>query len=968
MKNLKPLLTSILLLGLAWPAAATEFYVAPNGTAGGNGTQTQPWDLQTALNQPSTVKPGDTIWLRGGTYQVGGVWTVFHSALTGAANQPITVRQYPGEHATINGSLFQYTGGWVNYWGFEIMNAYPTHATSEYGPWPTAFQVSLNGKTVDQCVSGVDLRVPNVNLINLVVHDNIGGGFGVDTSALNSQIYGCLSYYNGWQGGDRGHGHGTYSQNADPSTATIEDSIFFENYALGIQITGSGSSPTTDNFRVVGNAVFFNGNISSQHQQNLLLGAYAGVSKNPIVISNYVYDTQGSTSDTFIGYDGGDSDAVVQNNYFQTSAMFSPIASGMVVSGNTFLGGTVLLTQSSFPNNNYSTAKPTANVVAVRPNKYEPGRANIIVYNWQNLSAVPVDISGVLPVGTPFEVVNAQNFYGAPVLSGAYQGGIISLPMTGLTAAKPAGLTSVPATGPLFNVFVLLPLTTNVVPPVQTNTPPTISTISSQTLKENSASAPISFTVGDLESAAGSLAVSAASSNPTLLPQGGLVLSGTGAIRTLTLTPATNQFGTTTVTLTVSDGVNQTKTSFGVAVTQVNQPPQISALSDLTLAANASSSPLSFTVSDLETAPASLTVTAVSSTPTLLPVSGIALGGSGSNRTVTLTPTAGQSGSAVVTLTVSDGSAAASTSFALTVTPPPAIQTIQLEAESGVVTAPMRVVLNASSGVGYVSTPVANQGSDALRFTVAAGGAYVVWCRVLVTNFNSDSVFISMDGGTPDVFDMGELRETNAWQWVVVNGRNGTGTPLTLNPRKFSLSAGSHVLAIGGREPFAAIDKLVITSDLTYTPQDEPPLIQIEAEAGKVAAPMTVGADSRASGGHFVSSSVANSGTVSLSFNVVTPGTYMVWCRVLATNYTSDSIFASMDGGTEDVFDMAEGCQGPNWQWTVLNGRNGTSTPLTLNPRAFTLNAGSHTLTFRGREANAALDKVILTTNPQYKP
>src|SRR6185295_4046668 len=43
------------------------FYVASNGSSSGSGSMTAPWDLQTALNHPAAVHPGDTIWVRGGT-------------------------------------------------------------------------------------------------------------------------------------------------------------------------------------------------------------------------------------------------------------------------------------------------------------------------------------------------------------------------------------------------------------------------------------------------------------------------------------------------------------------------------------------------------------------------------------------------------------------------------------------------------------------------------------------------------------------------------------------------------------------------------------------------------------------------------------------------------------------------------------------------------------------------------------
>src|SRR5262249_46552612 len=50
----------------------------------------------------------------------------------------------------------------------------------------------------------------------------------------------------------------------------------------------------------------------------------------------------------------------------------------------------------------------------------------------------------------------------------------------------------------------------------------------------------------------------------------------------------------------------------------------------------------------------------------------IVLGGSGSNRTVTITPVSGQTGSATITLTVTDGGGlTATSSFTVTVNPPP---------------------------------------------------------------------------------------------------------------------------------------------------------------------------------------------------------------------------------------------------------------------------------------------------------
>jgi glucose/arabinose dehydrogenase len=220
------------------------------------------------------------------------------------------------------------------------------------------------------------------------------------------------------------------------------------------------------------------------------------------------------------------------------------------------------------------------------------------------------------------------------------------------------------------------------------NTPPTISDIANQTINEDTVAGPISFTVGDAQTAAASLTVSGSSSNPTLAPNANIVFGGSGASRTITVTPAANQFGTTTITVTVSDGSLSTNDAFTLTVNAVNDVPTISNLDDQTIAENTSTSPLAFTVGDVETAAASLTVSGSSSNPALVPNANIVFGGSGASRTVTVTPAAGQTGTATITVTVSDGSLTASDSFVLTVTAvntPPAISDIanQTIAEDG---------------------------------------------------------------------------------------------------------------------------------------------------------------------------------------------------------------------------------------------------------------------------------------------
>ena len=99
------------------------------------------------------------------------------------------------------------------------------------------------------------------------------------------------------------------------------------------------------------------------------------------------------------------------------------------------------------------------------------------------------------------------------------------------------------------------------------NNAPTIAAIASQTMQEDTVTAPIAITLSDAETAAGSLTLTATSSNPTLLPPSAFTFGGSGSSRTLVLTPAANQNGSAIVTVTVSDGVSSTNTNFLVTVT-----------------------------------------------------------------------------------------------------------------------------------------------------------------------------------------------------------------------------------------------------------------------------------------------------------------------------------------------------------------------------------------------------------------
>jgi hypothetical protein len=107
-------------------ASGNIYYVAKNGSNSNPGTLSQPW--LTIQKAASTVKAGDTVYVRAGTYYE---WVIVSNS--GAAGNPITFAAYPGEYPIIDASAIPNYGypvaifniwnsAYINLKGFEIRN------------------------------------------------------------------------------------------------------------------------------------------------------------------------------------------------------------------------------------------------------------------------------------------------------------------------------------------------------------------------------------------------------------------------------------------------------------------------------------------------------------------------------------------------------------------------------------------------------------------------------------------------------------------------------------------------------------------------------------------------------------------------------------------------------------------------------------------------------------------------------
>jgi len=192
------------------------------------------------------------------------------------------------------------------------------------------------------------------------------------------------------------------------------------------------------------------------------------------------------------------------------------------------------------------------------------------------------------------------------------------------------------------------------------------------------------------------------------VPNTSVVFGGLESNRTVTILPATNQFGTATITITVSDGQIDVSTTFNLTINPINHPPTLDPLPDLVVARN--SSPRIVHLTGITARPENelqnLTITAVSSNPDLIPFPTVTYSSPDPSGTLMLAPLTDAVGSSVITVTVRDdtgtfdgGQDRTSQAFNVTVFSPPVLEIAQ---EDGTLRLSFETVLGKTYLIEYV--------------------------------------------------------------------------------------------------------------------------------------------------------------------------------------------------------------------------------------------------------------------------
>jgi hypothetical protein len=149
------------------------------------------------------------------------------------------------------------------------------------------------------------------------------------------------------------------------------------------------------------------------------------------------------------------------------------------------------------------------------------------------------------------------------------------------------------------------------------------------------------------------------------------VLTGTLSLNAnggFSYAPPLNYFGTVTFTYRASDGLTNSNVALvTIVIDPVNDAPTLTPLVNQVFTIAQTSASQNFTIGDVDTPLNALTLAFTSTNTALVPLSGISLVGTGATRSIQITPTPFMTGTATITLSVSDGLSTTSQSFTVNV-------------------------------------------------------------------------------------------------------------------------------------------------------------------------------------------------------------------------------------------------------------------------------------------------------------
>ncbi|KPA10632.1 Na-Ca exchanger/integrin-beta4 domain protein, partial [Candidatus Magnetomorum sp. HK-1] len=319
-----------------------------------------------------------------------------------------------------------------------------------------------------------------------------------------------------------------------------------------------------------------------------------------------------------------------------------------------------------------------------------------------------------------------------------------------------------------------------------------LSTISDQVTDEDTALENISITLAGQPV---NITCTAVSSNVTLVSNNNIVITGSGSNRNVSITPNADEYGIVTITISSTNGSITSTASFNLTVTEINDPPVITNITNQVIDENTSTQPISFTITDVESNPENLTLSALTSNSTLVPVDNIVFSGTSSSRTVDITPASGQNGSVTITIQVTDGNLTSDTSFCLTVNDVIVIsnlldQTINEDTSTGAISFTISS-LNMISTTASFSYSFGTNGTGTGQFNEPYGVAIDSSERIIVSEYSGHRVQVFSSSGS--------------YEYSIGTGSSGTQIGEFFNPTGMATDNNDNIYVVGHSEHRAQV-------------------------------------------------------------------------------------------------------------------------------------------------------------------
>jgi RNA polymerase sigma factor (sigma-70 family) len=251
--------------------ASADYYVATDGSDANPGTLAEPFaSLARAL---SAVKPGQTIALRGGTYEPPSTIVLAGSGTTG---HQITISNYRDEHPVLSGSrlpsadwLIAQSGGYVTVQGVEIADA------------PGAAYVCQS------CHDDVFTR--------LSVHGNGNVGLQLRGAGTHDDLVLDSDFFDNHESGPSGgYADGLAVMDGSGTGNRIEACRIYDNSGDGVDLSGFADAVAVDHSWSFGNGVNrWHMKAFSSGGSGFKLGGNAGLRAAPVVTASAAWDNAG---------------------------------------------------------------------------------------------------------------------------------------------------------------------------------------------------------------------------------------------------------------------------------------------------------------------------------------------------------------------------------------------------------------------------------------------------------------------------------------------------------------------------------------------------------------------------------------------------------------------------------------------------------------------------------------------------